>query len=194
MIMDIRKVITFEQDILAEAGRAVDRPARAVAAAAVLKNPFARQPACDDHTPLVELSVKVGEMLTERCLARLGNLKPNAYGKAVIVGTDGDLEHGAAMIHVRIGLAMRRGVSRGLALIPGNAKVASAGTPIDLVFGGIDDGWDYDAMDTMQIVIADAPRPDEVMLIVGFSTGRPNARIAGASSQQVADFVRTLAR
>ena len=101
----------------------------------------------------------------------LGDAKPRAYGKAVIVGNAGDREHGAAMIHVRLGLAMRRGVGRGLGLIPGVEKVAGPGAAIDLVFGDIDDGWGYDTMDAMEVSVPDAPRSHEIVLIVGFAAG-----------------------
>ena len=62
-----------------------------------------------------------------------------------------------------------------------------------MIFGGLEDGWDYDAMDTMTVSVADAPRPDEVLLIVAFLGGtRPNARIKGASPEQVAEVVRKM--
>lgn len=67
------------------------------------------------------------------------------------------------MIHVRIGLAMRQGAGGGPALIPGNCKVGGPGTQIDVIFGGLEDAWDYDAMDTMTVSVADAPRQDEVL-------------------------------
>lgn len=191
--MTIRQVILIDQEVRTEAGRATAVPTRRVAACAVLANPFAGKPAVDDHGRLVDLSVEVGTLLTERALKALGGVAPCGYGKAALVGTAGDLEHGAAMIHVRIGLAMRAGLGTGPALIPGNAKVGPAGTPIDVIFGGIEDAWDYDAMDTMQVTVPDAPRPDEILLVVAFlAGGRPNARIKGASPAQVAELVRKL--
>jgi hypothetical protein len=97
------------------------------------------------------------------------------------------------MIHVRLGLAMRQGAGGGPALIPGNAKVGAAGSPIDVIFGGLEDAWDYDAMDSMTVAIPDAPRPDEVLLVVAFLGGtRPNARIKGASQTQVEEVVRSV--
>jgi hypothetical protein len=132
-------------------------------------------------------------VLTAQALAALKPLDPRGYGKAALVGTAGDLEHGASMIHVRIGLAMRQGAGGGPALIPGNAKVGAAGSPIDIIFGGIDDAWDYDAMDTMTVSIADAPKPDEILLVVAFLAGtRPNARIKGASPAEVEEVVRRI--
>ncbi|HKU04868.1 MAG TPA: amino acid synthesis family protein [Bradyrhizobium sp.] len=191
--MKFRSVTVISQDVLSEGGRDLASPCRRVAACGVLHNPYAGKPPIDDFTGLVELSVEAGKILTARALEALGSLKPRGYGKAVIVGTSGDLEHGASMIHVRIGIAMRQGAGGGPALIPGNAKVGGPGTPVDVIFGGLEDAWDYDAMDTMTVSVGDAPRPDEVLLVVAFLGGtRPNARIAGASQTLVAEAVRKL--
>jgi hypothetical protein len=189
----IRQVVLIDQEVRRAEGRTLEAPTRRVAAAAVLENPLAGKPRVEDLSELVELSVRTGELLTARALAALAPLKPSAYGKAVLVGTAGELEHGAAMIHVRIGLAMRQGAGGGPALIPGNAKVGAPGAPIDVVFGGIEDAWDYDAMDTMTVALPDAPRPDEVLLVVAFLAGtRPGARIVGASQAQVGELVKRL--
>jgi hypothetical protein len=191
--MKFRQITVISQDVYAEGGRALAAPCRRVAACGVLANPHAGRPPIDDFSGLVELSVAAGEELTARALAALKPLAPRGYGKAALVGTAGDLEHGASMIHVRLGLAMRQGAGGGPALIPGNARVGAAGSPIDIIFGGIDDAWDYDAMDSMTVMVADAPRPDEILLAVAFLGGtRPNARIAGASRTQVEELVRRI--
>lgn len=192
--MSIRQIVLINQEVRREGGRDLRTPTRRIAACAVIVNPLAGRPAVDDHHELVELSFELGELLTVRALDALGGLEPCGYGKAALVGTAGDPEHGAAMIHVRAGLAMRKGIGRGLALIPGNAKAGAAGTAIDMIFGGIDDAWDYDAMDTMPIALPDAPRPDEIVFVIGFlAGGRPNARVKGAQEQQVAELVRSFA-
>jgi Amino acid synthesis len=191
--MKFREITVISQEVFSEGGRELTTPCKRVAACGVLHNPHAGKPPIDDFTGLVDLSVEAGKVLTSRALEALGTLKPRGYGKAVIVGTSGDLEHGASMIHVRIGLAMRQGAGGGPALIPGNSKVGAAGTSIDVIFGGLEDGWDYDAMDSMTVSVADAPRPDEVLLVVAFLGGsRPNARIKGASEAQVADLMRQM--
>ncbi len=188
-----RHITIISQDVLSEAGRTLAAPCRRVAACGVVANPHAGGPPVDDFSGLVELSFRAGEILTERALAALKPLAPRGYGKAALVGTAGDLEHGASVIHVRLGLAMRQGAGGGPALIPGNAKVGAAGSPIDIVFGGLEDAWDYDAMDSMTVAIPDAPRPDEILLAVAFLGGtRPNARIKGASQAQVDDLVRRM--
>ncbi|HEX2257061.1 MAG TPA: amino acid synthesis family protein [Afifellaceae bacterium] len=191
-MMDIRQIVVFDQEIRKEGGRALSQPTRRIAAAAVLRNPFADQPAIDDFSELVDISVRCGELLSERALQPMSGMRPVGYGKAALVGTAGDLEHGASMIHVRIGLAMRTAIRAGRALIPGNAKIGAPGTAIDILFGGIDDAWDYDAMDTMTIAIPDAPKPDEIMLAVAFlAGGRPNARIKGASQEALENLLKT---
>jgi hypothetical protein len=191
--MKIRSLTVISREISSEGGRELAAPTKRVAACAVLHNPFAGKPSIDDFTRLVEMSVEAGELLTTRALSAIAPLEPRGYGKAALVGIAGDLEHGAAMIHVRIGLAMRKGAGGGPALIPGNAKVGATGSSIDIIFGGIEDAWDYDAMDTMTVSVADAPKPDEILLIVAFLGGtRPNARIKGASPEEVGELVRKM--
>jgi hypothetical protein len=185
--MQLRTLVLIDQETIQEGGRAVEPPTRNVVACAVFRNPLAGQPARDDLSELVDLSVEVGRVLAERAHRALGGQYPTGYGKAAIVGTNGDLEHGAAMIHVRLGLAMRGVIGGGKALIPGLTKVGGPGTRIDLVFGGVDDAYDYDAMDTLEVGVPGAPRPDEIVLCVGFAVGgRANARVRGASAAQIA--------
>ena len=189
----MRKIAIFVDDVLSEGGRELASPTRRVAACGVIRNPFAGKPPIDDFSELVDISVDAGEVLTQRALEALGEIEPRAYGKGAIVGAAGDLEHGAAMIHIRVGLPMRRQAGGGPALIPGNAKVGPMGATIDIIFGGMENSWDYDTMDAMTISVPDAPKPNEILLIIAFLGGtRPNARIEGISSEQVAVLVEKL--
>lgn len=190
--MEVRQVHLFVQEIAELSGRPVRPPALRAACCAVLANPRAGHPAADDFESDVAASVKVGELLTRRALEALGGRLPIAYGKGALVGESGDLEQGAAMIHCRIGLAMRTAIRAGNALIPGTAKMGGPGEALDIVLGGIDNGWNYDAMDTMTVRVSGAPRADEILLAVAFATGRPNARIAGASEATVRELVARL--
>lgn len=192
--MDIREIQVFRQEITSHAGRRVQPPALRVAACAVLANPRAGEPARDDLEEFVAASAQVGEILAARALDALAGRRPLAYGKGVLVGAAGDLEQGAAMIHCRIGLAMRAAIKAGNALIPGNAKLAAPGATLDIVLGGIDDAWNYDAMDTIEIRVPGAPRADELVLAVAFATGRPGARIRGASESTVRELVAKLSK
>lgn len=184
---EIRKIVKFDEEVLTENGATLSPLLHRSVVGAVLKNPLAGAEVGTDLTPLVELSVQLGEALTKKALLQLGDASGlRAYSKAAVVGTSGDLEHGAVMLHARIGMAIRNTIKRGRVVIPGNAKVAGPGTTIDVVFGPIDEGWDLDAMDTMPITVADAPRADEILLLVGYATGpRPHARSAGPAQDDV---------
>jgi len=184
--MDIRKTVIFFEEINSEYGAPVRPSLRRVAIGAVFKNPLLGRPANADLQPLISLSNELGETLTKRALDTLGKGELRSYTKGVLVGTMGDLEHGAAMIHPRLGMAMRKTIRRGKVIIPGHAKVGSAGTVLDLLYGPIDVGWDLDAIDSMQVVVPDAPRPDEIVLFVGYATGpRANARSKGPDQKEV---------
>ncbi|WP_156993363.1 amino acid synthesis family protein [Pseudonocardia acaciae] len=185
--MNVRKFVQFEEQVHAESGLPVSPPLTRVVVGAVAPNPLAGTPAPTDLTPLVELSEQLGVELTTRALDRIGDPAAiRAYGKAALIGTGGDPEHGAALIHPRLGMAMRATLRRGRMLIPGNAKIGTAGGSIDVLVGPLDQGWDLDAMDTITVAVPDAPRPDELLLLVGYTTGaRPNARSKGPDQAEV---------
>ena len=108
--MDIRKTVTLVEEINSEYGARAGTPLRRVAIAAVFKNPLAGKAAGADLQPLIDLSLELGVSLTKSALATLGATPAQlrSYTKAALVGTGGDLEHGAAMIHPRLGMAMRQ--------------------------------------------------------------------------------------
>lgn len=191
----VRQFILIERETRVETGVALPIPTRQVAAGAVFTNPYAGQSAAtaEQLAHLAEISLGLGVDLTARALERFPPAaRPIAYSKGVIVGTEGDREHGAALIHMRIGLAMRRGLGAGPALIPGIKKIGPPGAAIDLIFGGAEDSWLYDAMDAMEVSVPGAPLPHEILLLVAFATARPNARITGASPGQVAAVMREI--
>jgi len=186
--MDIRKTVTVVEEINSEYGARANPPLQRVAIAAVFKNPLAGKPAGAGLEPLIDYSLELGEFLTKNALAALGfsPAQLRSYTKAALVGTGGDLEHGAAMIHPRLGMAMRRTLERGRVIIPGHAKVGPPGTTVDLLYGPIDEGWDLDAVDSTPVLIHDAPRPDEIVLWIGYAAGpRVNARSKGPDQKEV---------
>ena len=109
-------------------------------------------------------------LLVREALAQLTR-PPVGYGKAAIVGLDGDLEHAAAIIHPRMGRPMREAIGGGKAIIPSNVKVAAAGTPIDVPLSDRDDAWLFDHIDTITVSVPDAPKPSEIVVIVALSDG-----------------------
>ncbi len=193
--MDVRKTLIFQEEIAIENGHPLESPLRRIVVGSVLKNPLAQQPVGADLQPLIDISVELGEKMTRSALSLIGDSGAlRSYTKGAMVGLKGDLEHGAVMIHARLGMAMRRTLRRGRVIIPGNAKVVAPGATMDLVFGPIDEAWDLDASDTMSIGVGDAPRPDEILLLVGYATGpRPHARSKGPDQSEVDALIRSLA-
>ncbi|HIE20157.1 MAG TPA: amino acid synthesis family protein, partial [Rhodospirillales bacterium] len=156
--MDVRKTMIIKETIEADGfGKACD-PITRVVAVAVIQNPFAGR-FVDDLSPLFDVSGQLGERLMGDAVDMLAG-SPVSYGKAAIVGVDGEMEHGGAVLHPKLGKPMRAAVGGGKALIPSNAKVATAGVPIDLPLGHKDEAWSFDHFDTMTVMVADAPRPD----------------------------------
>jgi Amino acid synthesis len=186
--MEIRKTVTVVEEINREYGVRAELPLRRVAIGAAFNNPLAGAAAGADLERLIEHSLELGVALTELALAALGAspAQLRSYTKAAVVGTAGDLEHGAAMIHPRLGMAMRRTIRRGRVIIPGHAKVGPPGTTVDLLYGPIDQGWDLDAVDSMPVHVHDAPRPHEILLWIGYGAGpRVNARSKGPDQREV---------
>jgi hypothetical protein len=161
----LRKIVVVEERLLAEAGRAAARPVTRVAGVAVIANPFAGRGYVEDLSALFDIGAMLGETLMPDVVRRLAN-PATSYGKAAIVGLAGDFEHGGALIHPKLGKPMRAAVGGGEAIISSNVKVAPAGTAIDVPLAHKDDIWSFDHFDTMTVMVPDAPRPDEIAVIM----------------------------
>jgi hypothetical protein len=108
-----------------------------------------------------------------------------SYGKAAIVGTDGELEHAAAILHPKLGTPMRKAVGGGKAIIPSSKKIGGPGTEIDVPLHYKDAAFVRSHFDAMAVRVPDAPRPDEiVVVIVVTDSGRPHARIGGLKKDE----------
>lgn len=146
-----------------------------VAALGIVKNPFAGRHQ-QDLSGLFEIGGALGPQLVEMALPRLKGV-PISYGKAAIVGVNGDMEHGGALIHPKLGAPMRSAIGGGEAVIPSNVKLGPPGTTIDVPLGHKDNPWSFDHFDTMTVFIADAPLPDEIVMCVAYADGgRPIPR------------------
>jgi Amino acid synthesis len=174
--MDIRKTVLIREVTETDGFGQKCTPITRVVAVAVVKNPFAGH-YVEDLSALFDVGGELGAQLMGEAVGLLQG-DPVSYGKAAIVGVAGDLEHGGAMIHPKLGKPMRAAVGGGKALIPSNAKIGAVGTSIDLPLGHKDEAWSFDHFDTLTVMIADAPRPDEILLCMGVSDGaRPHPRV-----------------
>jgi Amino acid synthesis len=179
----IRKVVTVVEDVHVEGGRPVDPQTRIAAAAAVIANPLAGAWA-DDLEPLIDAYCEpLGELLTGRALELLA-APAEGYGKGALVGLDGDVEHGSAIIHnLRFGDKVREPVS-GTTLLPAAEKRAAAGATLDLAIKHITDQTVRSHHQTFEVRIPDAPRADEIVIwVVLAGSGRPQARLGAFGSE-----------
>lgn len=104
-------------------------------------------------------------MLVKDGLHALGG-QPVSYGKAAVVGSDGVSKHGAALLHPRFGKPVRDVIGGGHSLMPSNVKVGSGGTAINIPLGHKDQAWSFNHIDTMTVMLPDAPRAEENVVLL----------------------------
>jgi|SRR6266849_3198769 len=174
--MEIRRLTLIKDVIHFEGGLPANTPVTRAAACAVIANPLAGR-AQDDVDELVAFGAELGELLVREALTVLPR-PAISYGKAAIVGTSGDIEHAAALLHPRMGKPMRAAIGGGQAIIPSNVKIGGVGCTIDVPLGDKDDVWVFDQFDTLSVMVPNAPRPDEIVVIVALADGgRPRPRV-----------------
>lgn len=183
----IRKLIIVVEQTLEEAGKTVLPPGRKAAAIAVISNPFAGRYEAD-LSALIEAGASLGAELGRRAVEALG-IAPGdvqSYGKAAIVGEDGELEHAAAILHPKLGAPLRVEVGGGAALVPSAKKRGGMGASIDVPLGHKDAAFVRSHFDAMEIRVADAPRRDEIVVVVVVTdSGRPLPRIGGLQANEI---------
>jgi hypothetical protein len=183
----IRKLFTIVEDTLREAGQEIKPATRKAAALAIVANPYAGRHV-EDLAELVALGELLGAMLAERAVHALG-VPPGqvqSYGKAAIVGEDGELEHAAAILHPAFGAPFRAAVEKGAALIPSAKKRGGMGCAIDVPLGHKDAAYVRSHFDAMEVRIPDAPRRDEIVVaLVVTDSGRPLPRIGGLAIHEI---------
>jgi hypothetical protein len=183
----IRKLLTIVEETHLELDQAVAPPTRKAAAIAVIANPYAGRFA-DSLDELVGIGELLGTLLGERAIRALSIAPSHAqsYGKAAIVGEDGELEHAAAVLHPRMGAALRAAVEHGAALVPSAKKRGGMGCAIDVPLGHKDAAFVRSHFDAMEIRVGDAPRRNEIVVaVVVTDSGRPLARIGGLAANAI---------
>lgn len=183
----IRKIALVIEEIRHDSGPAPERPRLRGAAMALVRNPFAGafhaelQPAMDDLKPL-------GLDLTDRLIAALGGdmVAIDGYGKGAIVGTAGEIEHGA-LWHVPGGYAMRERLGASKAIVPSAMKVGGFGARLDVPLGHANAAYVRSHFDAIEVSAPDGPRPDEILFVLAMACGgRIHSRMGGLEAWQVA--------
>ncbi|WP_374643075.1 amino acid synthesis family protein [Tabrizicola sp.] len=183
--VEVRKRLLVLEDIFHEGGPPRTEPHRRGAVLAVIRNPFAGryepeiQGFMDDLRPL-------GLEMAQQLAAALGGAeKIEGYGKASLVGAAGELEHGA-LWHAPGGYAMREVLNGAKAIVPSAKKVGGAGARIDVPITHVNASYVRSHFDSIEVGLNDAPRADEMVVILAMTTGpRIHSRSGGLEVSQI---------
>jgi hypothetical protein len=180
---EIRKIVTVTETLLSEGGRPLEQPIRLVAVGAVIRNPLVGQPFTEDLSAFVDaFGPPLGELLGPQVVDLLDG-RVEAYGKGALVGADGEIEHGSAIIHtLKFGDKFREPAG-GTTLLPAAEKRGGVGASLDLALKHKNDHAIRSHHITFEVRVPDAPRADEIVVFcTATDGGRPHARI-GAGPQ-----------
>jgi hypothetical protein len=185
MRMNVRKIVTISEEFRQEGGREVSPPIRKAAAIAVFQNPFSGRYE-QDLDELIEIGEEAGGLLGRMAVEMLKGKPAHSYGKGAIVGTSGELEHAAAILHPKLGKPLREVVGGGKAIIASSKKRGAAGTCIDVPLHYKDAVFVRSHYDAMTVSVPDAPFPDEILCaIVVTDGGRPFPRVGGLKLEEI---------
>ena len=179
MTPEIRKIVTFNEEVLIEGFKPAKQPWRMFSVAVVVTNPWTGRYVEDLKPEIMALGPQLGELLTNRMIDLAGSGEAiEAYGKAAIVGLDGEIEHASALIHtLRFGNFYREAVGAKSYLAFSNTR-GGANAPISIPLMDKNDAGRRSHYLTIQFAIPDAPRADELVIALGAATGgRPHHRI-----------------
>jgi hypothetical protein len=184
-LVKVRKYVSAIEETLHDGGPALDRPVIKAVVGGVVANPYAGRHVADIQ-PMMKALEPLAIDLTERVMKLLGakGAELEAYGKGVIVGIAGELEH-AALWHQPSGFGIRHAIGGGKAggaksIVPSTVKVAAAGARIDIPLHHVAAAYVRSHFDSIEFGVPDGPRPDEIVFIVAASIGgRPHARVGG---------------
>ncbi len=185
--MEIRKVVVVVEEVRADGQKALEKPIKKCSASAVIKNPFAGR-YVEDLSELTDVGEYLGGYLTQKAVEAMGiaPAEAHSYGKGAIIGMDGELEHGAAILHPKLGKPMREAINGGKAIIPSAKKLGGPGTSLDVPVHYKDAAFVRTHYDAMEVRLHDAPKADEIVVaIVVTSGGRPHPRIGGLQVSEI---------
>jgi len=182
----VRKKLILVEEIFHEGGPTSNTPQLRGAALAVIHNPFAG--AYVEHIESFMEDLKpLGLSMAQALVSALGgNARAvEGYGKGAIVGTAGELEHGA-LWHVPGGYAMRDLLGGAKAIVPSTKKVGAPGTRLDVPVTHINASYVRTHFDSIEVGIPDAPRANEILLALVMTTGaRIHARVGGLRASEI---------
>jgi Amino acid synthesis len=184
--VQVRKKLISVEEIFHDGGPPAQTPLRRAAALAVIHNPFSGRYVEKIDAFMDDLKPLGLEMAHALVKALGGDPKVvEGYGKGAIVGSAGELEHGA-LWHVPGGYAMREVLGGAKAIVASTKKVGGPGTRLDVPITHINASYVRSHFDAMEVGIPDAPRADEIVLVLVMTTGaRVHARVGGLKASEI---------
>ncbi|MBB3664263.1 MULTISPECIES: amino acid synthesis family protein [Prauserella salsuginis group] len=181
----VRAIHTIVDETHIEGGKQVDPPARVAVVLAAVENPWAGKGFVQDLQPLIdEVAPQLGKLLSDRVVGALG-APVEAYGKAAIVGLDGEIEHGSGLIHTLKFGNHFRDAAQATTLLPAVEKRAAAGSTFDIPLKHVTDATIRSHHQTVEARMPDGPRANEIVIgLAAAAQGRPQARLAPLTSEQ----------
>jgi len=182
---DVRKTTLSIETIRHERGPLLAKPLLVGTSLAVIRNPFAGRYE-QDLMPFQAALRDLGRELAAALIARLGGAEAiEAYGKGIVVGEDGELEHGAVW-HEAGGWAAREALGNPKAIVPAAKTIGGPGTRLMVPLGHIHAAYVRSHFGTAEMTMWDAPRRDEIAFGLAMATGgRPHARIGGLAVSDI---------
>ena len=187
MSLKVRKFAKFVDKTFIEGGRSAKEPVMLVSVAVVFENPWAGQGFVEDLKPkILELAPKLGDLLVPELIKEIGSgEKIQAYGKAAMVGLNGEIEHASAFIHtLRFGNKFRDAVG-GTSYLSFTNTRGPAGSKISLPMMHKEDAGLRPYYLTHEFTIQDAPNEDEIVVAIG---GAPHGRAHARTGDRYQDM------
>lgn len=176
---ELRKLVRFQETIFIEGGKAAPKPWIQSAVAAIVRNPWTGKFVENLRPDILRMSPELGKIMTWELMDLCGGgEKVEAFGKAAIVGVNGEIEHGSALIHtLHFGNIFRKAVNAKSYLSFTNTR-GGPNTPLAIpMMDKNEPGRRYHYL-TVQFSVTDAPRADEIVLAIAVAnSGRPHQRI-----------------
>ena len=182
----VRKILTFVEETFSEAGQRADTPLRKVAVCALIENAFADKAYTDDLNLHIEGSETLGAQIADLAAKAMGPYSTASYGKAGVVGINGEQEHAVACLTTVYGNVLRNAVGGGKAWISSVTKRAGPGVTLDIPLAHKDALYVRSHYDAMAVTLHDGPLPNEVAVICCFANrGRLNDRVGGIRAEKI---------
>jgi len=185
-LVKLRKYVSIIEETHHDGGPVLNWPVIKAVVGGVIANPYAGRHVADIQ-PMMKALEPLAVDLTERVMKLLDakGSELEAYGKGVIVGISGELEH-AALWHQPSGYGIRHAMGGAKSIVPSTVKVASAGARIDIPLHHVTAAYVRSHFDAIEFCVPDGPRPDEIVFIVAASIGgRPHARVGGLTPAEI---------